>query len=401
MKICVDLQEKGMPGLLPAKLAAAGADEDVELILKAGECLPNELVPVIAIADDYRRRGGAIKLCCVPGTYADRACGPFSDGKMQPLSRSEIPMPFDRVWAYDCADGQYAIFDALIMQIAKSVVLGQRVKESVMWCLNEVMDNVLNHSGGGGAARGYVMAQFHAEEKRLCICVFDLGIGLKASLDGTRFAASSSLEAIKSAVRQGVTCGKGQGNGLWGLRELVGCSEGGSLTICSGGAACRFSSGEGDGAEISGETFSGYPGTTLIDFQIGCSKDIDFDGIFGEGFAPVDLEEENMETAEGAIRLKILELAKGTGTRKSAEEVRHLAENVIDNRKKRVVLDFEGVEGCSSSFIDELVGKLLVKYGFLGFTQAVVCVNVGGISARLVNHSISQRLAEYGKQAEG
>ena len=69
-------------------------------------------------------------------------------------------------------------------------------------------------------------------------------------------------------------------------------------------------------------------------------------------------------------------------------------ENTIENDGKAVTLDFDGVTFCSSAFIDELVGKLLVRYGFLGFTQKVCLVNVKGLSAQLVNHSIAQRLKE-------
>ena len=54
----------------------------------------------------------------------------------------------------------------------------------------------------------------------------------------------------------------------------------------------------------------------------------------------------------------------------------------------------QGSEFCSSAFIDELVGKLLAKYGFLAFTQRVRLLNVQGLSASLVNHSMSQRLAK-------
>ena len=61
------------------------------------------------------------------------------------------------------------------------------------------------------------------------------------------------------------------------------------------------------------------------------------------------------------------------------------------------MLDFDGVAFCSSAFIDELVGKLIVRYGFLGFTQKVRLVNVRGLSAQLVDHSIMQRLAEGAK----
>ena len=97
------------------------------------------------------------------------------------------------------------------------------------------------------------------------------------------------------------------------------------------------------------------------------------------------------------VRYGILEAPGGSGNRPSAAALRNRVENTIDNDGKPVVLDFDGVAFCSSAFIDELVGKLIVRYGFLGFTQKVRLVNVRGLSAQLVDHSIMQRLAEGAK----
>ena len=81
------------------------------------------------------------------------------------------------------------------------------------------------------------------------------------------------------------------------------------------------------------------------------------------------------------------------GNRPSAASLRALAENAIENESKHVTLDFDGAPICSTVFIDELVGKLLVRYGFLDFTQKVSLVNLRGLSAQLVNHSVVQRMA--------
>ena len=370
-------------------------DRSFEIIFDDSPCFPNRIVPLLAIADDFRRRGLNVATRCPSGSYVERVCDPFALESMMPESSDQIANPFDRVWAFSTAAGQYAIFNAMLLQLTKSAVLGAGVKESFMWCLNEVMDNVLNHSAPPGEARGYIMAQFHRRTNCLTVCVFDLGIGLMASLAESRFSEPDSYRAILSAVKPGVTSGNGQGNGLWGLRELLARAQDGTLFIGSGDAAHRFS----PSAEIDGkahyESLPGFPGTTMVDFQLKCNGKIDFGGVFGSGYAPVDLSEESLETEDGAIRLGICGLSKGTGTRESAREVRNLAENIIDNQKKRVILDFADIDGCSSSYIDELVGKLLAKYGFLMFTQAVALCNVKGINAQLVNRSISQRLSGF------
>ena len=109
------------------------------------------------------------------------------------------------------------------------------------------------------------------------------------------------------------------------------------------------------------------------------------------------LQKEAHEDEAGTVRYGVLEVAGGSGSRLSAAALRTLAENAIENDGKSVTLDFDGVNFCSSAFIDELVGKLIVRYGFLSFTQKIKLVNVRGLNAQLVNHSITQRLVAGAK----
>jgi len=134
-----------------------------------------------------------------------------------------------------------------------------------------------------------------------------------------------------------------------------------------------------------------------VDFRMALGGKIDIGEVFHDAMPPVDLWQEAHEVEDGAVRYGVLEISGGSGNRPSAAALRTLAENAIENDGKKVVLDFDGVEFCSSAFIDELVGKLLVRYGFLDFTQKVSLVNVRGLSAQLVNHSIVQRLAAGAK----
>ena len=52
-----------------------------------------------------------------------------------------------------------------------------------------------------------------------------------------------------------------------------------------------------------------------------------------------------------------------------------------------------GLENCSSGFVDELLGKLVERYGFVAFSQRISFINVQGIVGLLINHSIAQRMA--------
>ncbi len=166
------------------------------------------------------------------------------------------------------------------------------------------------------------------------------------------------------------------------------------MSLAPGAAAYLFAQKDGIDGRLESSTPVGFAGTTLVDFRMTVSGEIAFDQVFPGYAPPVDLWQESHEAADGTVRYGVLEVAGGSGARPSAAALRNIVENTIENDGKAVTLDFDGVTFCSSAFIDELVGKLLVRYGFLGFTQKVRLVNVKGLSAQLVNHSIVQRLRE-------
>lgn len=62
--------------------------------------------------------------------------------------------------------------------------------------------------------------------------------------------------------------------------------------------------------------------------------------------------------------------------------------------KKHVILDFSGVNLLSSSFADELVGKIISKYGFVFFINHFSIRNLSVFNASLLNRSVQQRMAQ-------
>ncbi len=377
--------------VLAKRLGELVPESEFSLSCPDARVCPSDAVPLAAIADYHRRRGVHVVMNCPDGSAASRVFAGFISGSLS--SASTVDPPFGRVWRFSSSDEQNAIVNAMTLQLAKSAVLGKGVKEAFIWCLNEVMDNVLTHSAADGAtAHGYVMATVDSSTSRLKVCVFDLGVGLKSSFAGSRYSPADDAEAIQLALTANVTSGIGQGNGLWGLHELIRRAKNGSLSVSSGSARYLFSPRDGVDSVAPFEPWAGFKGSTLVDFRMSIDGDVSIDDVFGESFAPVDLWQEAHETDAGTVRLGVLELAGGSGSRGSAAEVRRLAENAIENDGKFVELDFSGVAFCSSAFIDELVGKLFMKYGFLRFMQCVRLLNVQGLSAQLVNHSLMQRM---------
>ena len=344
-------------------------------------CCPHVIVPIYALIDHGRSLGVKVE---VEFEEHSEVASVFRKGNLD--------RPFGSIWRFDSQDVLLDLFNATQKAVLKLPSIGKGFKEAFGWCLSEVMDNVLQHSQAkqGETAVGYMMVQYAHAERLLKCCVFDLGIGLYESFKGSKYNPSTPIDAVALAVQPNVTSGNGQGNGLYGLRELVKQSEHGRLEIKSSGARYLLENGVERTESVS--TISGFQGTTSVDFQMYLENAFSIDTIFPDRIASVDLWMENHEIGDNAVRLNVLEIVKGTVSRDFGREIRNAVENVIENEHKRVIVDFSGVEMCSSAFVDEFVGKLLERYQFVRFQQLVNLVNVSGLNALLIDHSIRQRL---------
>lgn len=392
MKLEIDIRQHDAPQKLAAQLAALSCDEPVEIELPDVDLCPNRIVPVVGVADAYRAKNFDIRFAVAPYSIGERVLIGFNAHTLN--AEGALSNAFGRVWRFDNAREQTSLVSAMVLELDQTANLAKGVKQCFEWCLNEVTDNVLNHSRPTGGAHGYVMVQYVRSEDRLKICVFDSGIGLKESFVGSAYSPKTSEEAIRLSVGKGVTNGKGQGNGLWGLHETVKLSRAGKLHIRSDGAEYLFDPKAAVESTRPTWTLSGFAGTTTVDFQMVCSVATSLQDIFGSDYVSVDLWQEAHEQDDGSLLLKVAELAEGFGSRESARKVRHLVENAIDNDRKFVVLDFTGVDTCSSSFIDELLVKLVAKYGVLTYSGVLQVRNLTGLAQGLANFSAAQRLTD-------
>lgn len=396
MRLKLDIREESAVRVFSEQVANAHEPLTVEVV-PVPVC-PNRIVPIIALADIYRRKGGDITFFFQQGTPADVAFSGFCSPSMNP--DSGIGRPFGRVWRFDNGDELNRIVTACELELNRTVRLAKGVRLCFSWCLNEIMDNVLTHSVREGKAFGYVMVQYVPEGNLLKASVFDAGMGLKASFAGSKYTPQTSAEAIRLAVMRNVTSGNGQGNGLYGLKRLVGQSPDGRLHIRSAGAEYLYDPSRNLESVRDCWMFAGYPGTTGIDFQIRCDGELSFSEVFPEAVGLADLWAEHRESEDGHVYVKISDVVNGCGSRSAGREVRTLVENLVEADRRKVVIDFCGMENCSSGFVDELLGKLLEKYGFVAFSQAISFVNVRGVVALLINHSIAQRMAAIGMTSD-
>ena len=292
------------------------------------------------------------------------------------------------VCRFASAEEIHALVDDFLDEVSRAAVCEEGVIQGLEWCVNEIMDNVLQHAG---TTHGYVMGQIHPASQRIALCIYDFGQGIFNSLRGTQHAPENAVDAITMAVREGVTRDKsvGQGNGMWGLHNIV-RSNSGILNITSGPGFLGI---RGDDTKTSKNVpfLSPEYNCTTVDFQIGYDKGISISEALG-GHEPTNLRLENLEDDHNNVVYCLADKSSGTGTRQSGAAIRNEVINITKQTDSVVLLDFNGVSVISSSFADEFIGKLAVEFGFIGFTQRFRLVGMNGTVEAIANRSVSQRL---------
>jgi anti-sigma regulatory factor (Ser/Thr protein kinase) len=298
--------------------------------------------------------------------------------------------PFDIVWKFTTADEVNALVTNFISFIRETDQIEKGVLNSIEIGINEIMDNVLQHS----QAPGFIMGHLQKDEKKLSITIFDCGIGIYNSLKGSKHNPSSPLDAITLAMQERVTRDEkiGQGNGMWIMSSLVNENKG-SIRISSCGAAYSSVKNEVNTSKEGDFYFDGKHGTTAVEFELDYSKPIDVTKAL-KGYTPTDLWLENRELDNGDYKIIVADEAEGTGTRKSAYKMKNKILNIYKETGKKIILDFSGVNVMSFSFADELLGKIISEYGFVFFTETFKLVNLSDINIQILNRSVEQRMAQ-------
>lgn len=103
---------------------------------------------------------------------------------------------------------------------------------------------------------------------------------------------------------------------------------------------------------------------------------------------------ENLENEEGDLVYTLIKWHDGAGTRTSGEKLRNEILNNFLETKRRFVIDFKDLSVISSSFADELLGKLVIEFGFFGFNNLVKLKNMNSLIQQVVQRSVAQRMSE-------
>ncbi len=85
----------------------------------------------------------------------------------------------------------------------------------------------------------------------------------------------------------------------------------------------------------------------------------------------------------------------GFGTRRSGKQLNTKVNNLLEAKTGYpLVIDWEGVPVISSSFADEMIGKLFIRLGAISFSSLIRNINMEPLIRNLLDKAISQRLTQ-------
>ena len=357
---------------------------------------PNGAVPFAATINHLRGQGFSIHSTNLRPAHAKvHAVNPMTIDK---FVRYETPLTHN-VWAYRDETEAQQLATKFMEALTDQVACEAGVIDALNWCLYEVLDNVFQHSG---ASEGFVMMQLHARERKCAIAVSDTGIGIQRSLMNATTSAHVDLErvrqahlAIEHAAQAGVTSkGKlNQGNGLHGLRRSVEIN-GGRLAIRSGRGLWAISAGittantDLTRPVVDAESHQ----STTVDWQLDCGSPVSINDALGTTNQGGELLE-SIEVGPGHYRVNAAEIEASIGSRVKGSEIRVRINNYLAAGAEQIVIDLSQVGVVSSSFADEVLGKLASEMGELAFRRRIFVDGASPTNRSLIERAIELRLA--------
>ncbi|TFC56881.1 DUF4325 domain-containing protein [Cryobacterium sp. TMT2-15-1] len=374
-------------------------EEPVQIELGHGSVYPNGAVPFAAAIDTMREAG---KTFTAPNLPAEKErLGVIDPMTVDRYVRYETALT-NVVWKYRNEDEAHQLTSKYMDALTDKVACEAGVIDALNWCIYEVLDNVFQHSK---APAGYVMMQLHDQSRKCVIAVSDMGVGVQQSL--VRASAESHIDpsqlreahlAIAHAAQAGVTS-KGrmnQGNGLFGLRRAIEIN-GGSLSIRSGRGLWMSKAGV-----VTASSDLNRPvldpdrhQSTTVDWQLDCATPVSINEALGRTDRGSELLEE-IEVGPGHYRIDAAEIEDSIGSRVKGSEVRVRIQNYLSAGAKQIVVDLTQVGVVSSSFADEVLGKLALEMGELEYRRRIFIDGASVTNRGLIEKAIELRLASGG-----
>lgn len=346
------------------------------------------MLPIMPLIANYRRKGINFE-CILP---QDESLGRLfvNTNWAHHISPDEHPQTSytgGHVPAlnYTNIDESIVIFSRVMDMILGQLKVERTVLQAVEWALWEIMDNVSNHAES--PVGGFVQATTYKAMNRIEFVVADSGVGIPESI-----GISKHKVALQEAIGEGVTRDKERnaGNGLYGSYQVASLS-GGVFEIHS---LNGFLSHRPKGEFVIRQVPIPYNGTSVL-----CGIGFGDSGILnkalrfkGKPHTPsYDHIEHRFENDAGQLVFNVKEEAKlDLGSRQGGQRIRRMIENLL-HEQRPIILEFHGISVISSSFADEVFGRLFVELGPRTFMELIKMRNVDMTVNGLIDRAIVQR----------
>ena len=281
------------------------------------------------------------------------------------------------------------IIDALLSSLGD---LSRADLGAIEWAVYEICDNVLTHSES--PVGGLIQFANMKRSGRVEFTVADPGVGIPASIRLGHPTLRTDQEALIEAVQEGVTRDSkiGQGNGLFGTYEIAQVGSG-YLHIHSGYGRLDYQK----DLRARGETIP-FKGTLVV-----AALDVTDTDALGEAlrfkgrrYEPFDYIEARYEhPRDDVLVVTLADEVDSFGSRRAGIPLRNKLSNLVRmNPDYLVVVDFTDVPIVSSSFADEVLGKLYVELGPERFNEAIQLRNMARSIEPLIERAIRQRVQQ-------
>jgi hypothetical protein len=372
------------------RLVVVEAHPDVVLDLSVVKRIyPNGIVPVIAQIDRLRAQGLVFRI--IPP--ADHDLSTLCDrlGWLHYLDPAAFPKGTDAIAStalhkFQSDEDLNSLVNRAVEICLQQLLFAQGVPAAFEWTLNEIAGNVLVHA----EAPGFIQVITYRESGTLVFIVCDSGLGIPATIRRSFQNIGNDIAALEYAIRAGVTSkpSYGQGNGLAGSIAIAKTS-GGAFSVTSGRARLKILN---ENLQAT-DHYPPYEGT-CVEMQLPVNKPIDLPKALW-GHEPIPYTELKFSDEKGDQVFKLREYASSFGNRITGEKIRNLVRNLlIQHPGHRVKIVMEGIMVISSSFADELFGKLALELGVVDFGRLLAFDQINPVCKSLVDTAIQQRLAQ-------
>lgn len=291
---------------------------------------------------------------------------------------------------------QKKIVDNFVDLVTRNIELSADVLRALEWSVNEITDNVINHSNSENG--GYFQAVVFPTQNSVNFAVVDSGQGILSSLKERYPRLKDDNHAIAEAVKEGVTRDpqKGQGNGLFGTLSVC-TSTNGSFEILTGRG--RFVVGDDNTDTRLGRESESYQGT-LVNGTVKTNTAFNLSEVMKfqnrPAFSPSSMIDSYYEHDEkDAFVFHMKNETGGFGNRRNGSQLRSKALNFLQFQKdKKLIIDWTDVPMISSSFADEFIGKLFLEMGMITFSARIQNIGMTQLIMDLIDKAAAQRLVQ-------